>query len=76
MSGTLKVSNSHIERGIAATPSLKRYETRLRALDKNQDGEIDMGELCQVLDEMSSIEKQRRLLKWAAIISAVGRAIW
>jgi len=68
---TLKLSKSHVERGLAANPQFRKYEDKLRQMDKNQDGEIDIAELCQVLDEMSTIEKHRKLLKGACCVMAV-----
>ena len=40
-------------------------------MDRNGDGELDLGEICEVLDEMATVEKQRRLLKWVAGIMGV-----
>jgi len=70
MSG-LKLSNSHIERGLQEKPHLQQYAAKLKALDKDGNGELDLAEVCEVLDEMANIEKQRRLLKWVAFISGL-----
>ena len=70
MSNTLKLSDSHVEGGLTANPRFKKYEDKLRQI-KNQDGEVDIAELCQVLDEMSTIEKHRKLLKGACYVMAV-----
>lgn len=56
---------------MADNPRFKKYEAQILALDKNKDGEIDIVELCEVLEELSQVEKSRRILKWAAILLAV-----
>ena len=71
MSTTLKLSDSHVEGGLTTNPQYKKYEDKLRQMDKNQDGEIDIAELCQVLDEASTIEKHRKLLRGACYVLAV-----
>ena len=71
MAGTLKISPSHVERSLENKPHLLRYATQLKKIDKDGNGELDLEEVCEVLDEMANIERQRRLLKWVAIISGI-----
>ena len=63
MASTLKLSQSNIERATELKPHLRQYADRLTAMDKDGNGELDLAEVCQVLDEMATIEKQKRLLK-------------
>ena len=68
---TLKLSPSRVESALEAKPHLKKYADRLQAMDRDGNGELDLGEVCEVLDEMAMVEKQRRLLKWVAAIMGV-----
>ena len=68
---TLKLSPSRVESALETKPHLKKYADRLKAMDKDGNGELDLGEVCEVLDEMATVEKQRRLLKWVAGIMGV-----
>lgn len=68
---TLLVSPSKLEREFDSNPRYKRYEAQLKSIDKNGDGVIDLGEICHLIEEMATVEKQRRLLKWAAIITGI-----
>lgn len=68
---TLLVSQSKLDREFSGNPQHKKYEAQLKSIDKNGDGVIDLGELCQMIDELAAVEKQRRLLKWAAIVTGV-----
>jgi len=67
----LKISPSHIEATFQGKPHLKRYASQLRAIDKDQNGEIDLAELCEVLEELETSIRNRRLLKWVAIVTAL-----
>ncbi|KAL4548595.1 hypothetical protein Ndes2526B_g01156 [Nannochloris sp. 'desiccata'] len=67
----LKISKSHMERATEFKPHLRKYADRLTAIDKDGNGELDLTEVCEVLDEMATIEKQKRLLKWFGIISGL-----
>ena len=67
----LKISPSHIEANFQGKPYLKRYASQLRAIDKDQNGEIDLVELCEVLEELETSNRSRRLLKWVAIVTAL-----
>ena len=57
--------------GGALKPELQRYATRLRALDQDGNGELDMEEVCKALDEMATMEKEKKVLKWAAGIAGL-----
>jgi len=67
----LKISPSHIETTFEGKPHLKRYASRLQAIDKDQNGEVDLAELCEVLEELETSQRNRRLLKWVAIVTAL-----
>lgn len=71
ISDTLKVTPSRLEREFSENPKYKRYEAQLKSIDKNGDGVIDISELCQLIDELATVEKQRHLLKWAVIITGI-----
>jgi len=43
----------------------------LSSIDKDQNGEIDLVELCEVLEELETSNRSRRLLKWVAIVTAL-----
>ena len=68
---TLLVSQSKLDGEFDGNPKYKKYEAQLKSIDTNGDGMIDIGELCEKIEEMATIEKQRRLLKWATIITMV-----
>jgi len=67
----LKISPSHIEATFHGKPHLKRYASQLRGIDKDQNGEVDLVELCEVLEELETSNRNRRLLKWVAIVTAL-----
>jgi hypothetical protein len=43
----------------------------LQTIDKDQNGEVDMAELCEVLEELETSQRNRRLLKWVTIRTAL-----
>jgi len=64
--------NANLEGGgKSLDPRLERYATRLRALDKDGNGEIDLDEICGAIDQMVDQEKQNRLLKKLAMIFGI-----
>lgn len=69
MSNTLKITTSKLTAQFAGNALHQRYEAQLKSLDKNGDGEIDINELFSFIEDVSKMERQRQLLKWAAIIT-------
>jgi hypothetical protein len=67
----LKVSPSHLEATLADKPHLKRYASQIKAIDKDQNGEVDLVELCEVLEELETSNRNRKLLRWVAIVTAL-----
>jgi len=67
----LKISPSHIEATFEGKSHLKRYASQLQAIDKDQNGEVDLAELCEVLEELETSQRNRRILKWVAIVTAL-----
>jgi hypothetical protein len=61
---TLAVSESTLSRGSEARADLSRYQGYLRQLDKNGDGQLDLDEVCDAIDEIIRKEKTEKTLKW------------
>lgn len=64
MSSGVKFSASGTEKGSFVRKDLQRYATKLRELDRNGDGELDLEEICLAVDEMIQTRKENRLIKW------------
>lgn len=60
----MRLSKSIIERGTANRIDGNKYAEKLRALDKNGDGELDLEEVVDAMEQMIKSEKQNRMLKW------------
>jgi len=69
-SSSMKI-HANIEDGKAIDPRLERYATRLRQLDKDGNGEIDLQEVCDAIDQMVDQEKQTRLMKKLSIMFGI-----
>ena len=68
---SISLGAASMEEAFAVKPELKKYAERLRALDKDGNGQLDLAEVCENIDAMVSLEKDRRMLKWVAIVMGV-----
>ena len=68
---TLKVSPSTMERAGQVRPGFEKYAAKLKEMDKNADGELDMDEICDFIDKTVESEKQNRMLKRIAMALAI-----
>ena len=68
---TVNISGSNVEHGLVGKPHLKKYADRLKAMDKDGNGELDIVEICEFVEEISTIEKQNRIFKWLALITGL-----
>jgi nitrate reductase NapE component len=54
--------------GDAGGANTAALEARLLALDRNGDGELDLGELAAAVEALAEVEAQTRLLKWVCLV--------
>ena len=64
MSQNIKLSPSFVESAANSKPHLQHLVSKIRALDTNNDGEIDAEELAEAVDQMVKTQRENRLIKW------------
>ncbi|KAG7668470.1 hypothetical protein Ndes2526B_g03900 [Nannochloris sp. 'desiccata'] len=59
-----------MELAFKTKPELQKYADRLRKLDTDGNGELELEEVAQVIEELVEAENSRRLLKWFSAVMA------